>query len=189
MQVHVGEYGVHWNFFFTLAAVSILTSMINIPPKYSGILGLLILVGILLFAYFFICQNLETMFPLFLLSFLFGFHFSGYQVCLMNGLNVYLLSNERGTDIISQNKEGIFSIFGEGCSDYCDIFYKLYCRVFPLFVLLGCLLIYWDGISSLCTSALSKKLTYGNLSCATATLGLYPSGCNQKVVCKYLGEE
>lgn len=79
-QVHVGEYGVHWNFFFTLAAVSILTSMINIPPKYSGILGLLILVG--------------------------------YQVCLMNGLNVYLLSNERGTDIISLNKEGIFSIFG-----------------------------------------------------------------------------
>lgn len=30
----------------------------------------------------------------------------------MYGLNVYLLSNERGTDIISQNKEGIFSIFG-----------------------------------------------------------------------------
>ncbi|KAI8531008.1 hypothetical protein RHMOL_Rhmol11G0104300 [Rhododendron molle] len=79
-QVHVGEYGVHWNFFFTLAAVSILSSIINIPPKYSGILGSLIVVG--------------------------------YQVCLINGLNVYLLSNERGTDIISQNKEGIFSIFG-----------------------------------------------------------------------------
>lgn len=30
----------------------------------------------------------------------------------MHGLNHYLLSNERGTDIISQNKEGIFSIFG-----------------------------------------------------------------------------
>ncbi|KAL7166856.1 hypothetical protein ACSBR2_037513 [Camellia fascicularis] len=79
-QVHVGEYGVHWNFFFTLAAVSILTSIINVPPKYSGVLGSLILVG--------------------------------YQAGLMYGLNVYLLSNERGTDIISQNKEGIFSIFG-----------------------------------------------------------------------------
>ncbi|XP_052169836.1 uncharacterized protein At4g17910 isoform X2 [Diospyros lotus] len=79
-QVHVGEYGVHWNFFFTLAAVSILTSIINVPPKYSGILGLLILVG--------------------------------YQICLTHGLNGYLLSNERGTDIVSQNKEGIFSIFG-----------------------------------------------------------------------------
>ncbi|XP_057477048.1 uncharacterized protein At4g17910 isoform X1 [Actinidia eriantha] len=79
-QVHVGEYGVHWNFFFTLAAISILTSIINVPPLYSGILGALILVG--------------------------------YQVCLIHGLNMYLLSNERGTDIISQNKEGIFSILG-----------------------------------------------------------------------------
>ncbi|TQD97006.1 hypothetical protein C1H46_017405 [Malus baccata] len=79
-QLHVAEYGVHWNFFFTLAAISILTSIINIPMQYSGILGSLILVG--------------------------------YQVCLMHGLNSYLLSNERGTDIISQNKEGFFSIFG-----------------------------------------------------------------------------
>ncbi|KAM1584226.1 hypothetical protein ACFX1Z_037228 [Malus domestica] len=80
-QLHVAEYGVHWNFFFTLAAISILTSIINIPTQYSGILGSLILVG--------------------------------YQVCLMHGLNSYLLSNERGTDIISQNKEGFFSIFGK----------------------------------------------------------------------------
>ncbi|XP_068305755.1 uncharacterized protein At4g17910 [Pyrus communis] len=79
-QLHVAEYGVHWNFFFTLAAISILTSIINIPAQYSGILGSLILVG--------------------------------YQVCLMHGLNSYLLSNERGTDLISQNKEGFFSIFG-----------------------------------------------------------------------------
>ncbi|XP_061343865.1 uncharacterized protein At4g17910 [Gastrolobium bilobum] len=79
-QVHVGEYGVHWNFFFTLAAVSILTSFINIPPQYFGVLGSLVLVV--------------------------------YQFCLMHGLNHYLLSNERGMDIISQNKEGIFSIFG-----------------------------------------------------------------------------
>ncbi|KAG2676640.1 hypothetical protein I3760_12G062800 [Carya illinoinensis] len=78
--VHVSEYGVHWNFFFTLAAVSILTSIINVPPSYSGILGSLVLVG--------------------------------YQICLIYGLNLYLLSSERGTNIISQNKEGIFSIFG-----------------------------------------------------------------------------
>ncbi|CAN6547172.1 unnamed protein product [Malus baccata var. baccata] len=79
-QVHVAEYGVHSNFLFTLAGVSILTSIINVPAQYSGILGSLILVG--------------------------------YQVCLMHGLNSYLLSNERGADIISQNKEGFFSIFG-----------------------------------------------------------------------------
>ncbi|GMI63896.1 hypothetical protein like AT4G17910 [Hibiscus trionum] len=79
-QVHVGEYGVNWNFFFTLAGVSIATSILNVPAKYSGILGSVILVG--------------------------------YQSWLTNGLNVYLLSNERGTDIISRNKEGIFSLFG-----------------------------------------------------------------------------
>ncbi|WVZ55662.1 hypothetical protein U9M48_006295 [Paspalum notatum var. saurae] len=45
-QVHVGEYGVHWNFFFTLAAVSILTSIVRIHPKYCGLVGLLILAGI-----------------------------------------------------------------------------------------------------------------------------------------------
>ncbi|KAI7729035.1 hypothetical protein M8C21_010114 [Ambrosia artemisiifolia] len=79
-QVHVGEYGVHWNFFFTLAGVAVLTSIINISPKYCGLVGSLVLIG--------------------------------YQVCLMNGLNSYLLSAERETDIISQNKEGIYSIFG-----------------------------------------------------------------------------
>ncbi|PIA30351.1 hypothetical protein AQUCO_05600055v1 [Aquilegia coerulea] len=79
-QVHVGEYGVHWNFFFTLAAVSMLTSLIDINPQYCGVLGLLILVG--------------------------------YQICLLCGLNEYLLSNKRSMDFISQNKEGIFSIFG-----------------------------------------------------------------------------
>ncbi|KAF6134610.1 hypothetical protein GIB67_025725 [Kingdonia uniflora] len=79
-QVHVGEYGVHWNFFFTLAAVSILTSIINIHPQYCGFLGLSIL--------------------------------AGYQTSLMSGLNDYLLSDKRTVSIISQNKEGIFSIFG-----------------------------------------------------------------------------
>ncbi|KAL1531868.1 hypothetical protein AAHA92_31955 [Salvia divinorum] len=79
-QVHVGEYGVHWNFFFTLAAVAILTLIVNIRPKYCGILGSSILIA--------------------------------YQALLLCGLNKYLLSDERKSDIFSQNKEGIFSIFG-----------------------------------------------------------------------------
>ncbi|CAA6664057.1 unnamed protein product [Spirodela intermedia] len=79
-QVHVGEYGVHWNFFFTLAAVSLLTSITRLHPIYCGILGLSILVA--------------------------------YQILLMSGLNIYLLSDERASDIISLNKEGIFSVFG-----------------------------------------------------------------------------
>nr|KAJ0200782.1 hypothetical protein LSAT_V11C600299310 [Lactuca sativa] len=80
-QVHVGEYGVYWNFFFTLAGVAVLTSLVNVSPNYCGLLGSLVLIG--------------------------------YQICLISGLNVYLLSSERGADIISQNKEGIYSIFGE----------------------------------------------------------------------------
>ncbi|GFP99849.1 uncharacterized protein at4g17910 [Phtheirospermum japonicum] len=78
--VHVGEYGVHWNFFFTLAAVAILTLIINVNPNYCGFLGSFILIA--------------------------------YQALLSCGLNKYLLSEERKTDIFSQNKEGIFSIFG-----------------------------------------------------------------------------
>ncbi|XBI99097.1 hypothetical protein VPH35_019245 [Triticum aestivum] len=77
-QVHVGEYGVHWNFFFTLAAVSILTSIIRIHPKYCGIVGMLVLAEV---------------WPNF-------------------GLNEYLTSDERSVDIIGQNKEGVYSIFG-----------------------------------------------------------------------------
>lgn len=46
----MGEYGVHWNFFFTLAAVAILTSLVNLPPKYCGILGILILAGKICFS-------------------------------------------------------------------------------------------------------------------------------------------
>lgn len=50
----MAEYGVHWNFFFTLAAISILTSTINVPTQYSGILGSLVLVGIFSIEYVYI---------------------------------------------------------------------------------------------------------------------------------------
>ncbi|CAK9208580.1 unnamed protein product [Sphagnum troendelagicum] len=42
-QEHVAEYGVHWNFFFTLAGVALLTSFIHVPPTYCGSLGIAIL--------------------------------------------------------------------------------------------------------------------------------------------------
>nr|XP_024397388.1 uncharacterized protein At4g17910-like isoform X2 [Physcomitrium patens] len=44
-QEHVGEYGVHWNFFFTLAGVSLLTSLISIKSSWCGPLGITILAG------------------------------------------------------------------------------------------------------------------------------------------------
>ena len=31
-QEHVGEYGEHWNFFFTLAAIATLTAAVRLPP-------------------------------------------------------------------------------------------------------------------------------------------------------------
>ena len=108
MQVHTGEYGVHWNFFFTLAAVSILTSIIKIPPQYSGIFGVAILIGIIFSCICIIIGFSED----FLIS-LVNFNSSGFQYWLSHGLNVYLLSDERGTDILSKNKEGIFSILGK----------------------------------------------------------------------------
>lgn len=113
LQVHVGEYGVHWNFFFTLAGVSILTSTVNVPPKYSGILGSVILVGIPSYwwSLFLSSGNCHLISPELYDNL--NFHLLGYQIWLTNGLNVYLLSNERGMDIISRNKEGIFSLFGK----------------------------------------------------------------------------
>ncbi|KAL0380806.1 UNVERIFIED_CONTAM: hypothetical protein Sangu_0144900 [Sesamum angustifolium] len=90
--VHVGEYGVHWNFFFTLAAVAILTSIINVRPK-------------ILWNSWFLYPHWDELCVI-----------SGYQALLLSGLNKYLLSEERGTDIFSQNKEGISSIFGEDLS-------------------------------------------------------------------------
>ncbi|XP_054610286.1 phosphatidylinositol-glycan biosynthesis class W protein-like [Dunckerocampus dactyliophorus] len=83
-QEHVTEYGVHWNFFFTLAIVRVLTSMLLVvfPARKSWVLGLLIS--------------------------------GAYQCALeTTGLKAFILhNNDRGKDFLHANKEGIFSIAG-----------------------------------------------------------------------------
>lgn len=80
---HVTEYGVHWNFFFTLGLlppfVALFQSALNVIPSYAG---LAILLGVL------------------------------YQVALEStSLKTFILSAPR-TDLLSMNREGIFSFIG-----------------------------------------------------------------------------
>lgn len=80
---HVTEYGVHWNFFFTLALlppfVALFQSLFEIIPSYAA---LAILLGCV------------------------------YQVVLeFTDLKAYILTAPR-TDFLSQNREGLFSFTG-----------------------------------------------------------------------------
>ena len=80
---HVTEYGVHWNFFFTLALlppfVAVFQSIFSIIPSYAL---LALLVGVI------------------------------YQVVLEStSLKAYILIAPR-TDLLSQNREGVFSFIG-----------------------------------------------------------------------------
>lgn len=81
---HVTEYGVHWNFFFTLAFlapfVEIFDSLTFIIPSYEA-LALIAVVA--------------------------------YQVALEStNLKAYILVSPRGESLLSKNREGIFSFLG-----------------------------------------------------------------------------
>ncbi|KAL2757082.1 hypothetical protein ACRALDRAFT_1062693 [Sodiomyces alcalophilus JCM 7366] len=80
---HVSEYGVHWNFFFTLGLLPPFTaafqSALEIVPSYAA---LSVLLGV------------------------------AYQVLLEStSLKAYVLTAPR-TDLLSANREGVFSFFG-----------------------------------------------------------------------------
>lgn len=80
---HVTEYGVHWNFFFTLAVL---------PPFVA------------------LFQSFPAMTPYtaFLSQLISGL----YQLCLeLTSLKAFILTAPR-TDLLSQNREGIFSFWG-----------------------------------------------------------------------------
>ncbi|KAM9348271.1 phosphatidylinositol-glycan biosynthesis class W protein [Symphorus nematophorus] len=81
---HVTEYGVHWNFFFTLAIVRVVASMVLavLPASQSGIIALLIS-GV----YQYILETSE--------------------------LKAFIIhNNDREKDFLHANKEGIFSVVG-----------------------------------------------------------------------------
>ncbi|KAL8381336.1 hypothetical protein RB595_005546 [Gaeumannomyces hyphopodioides] len=80
---HVTEYGVHWNFFFTLGllppSVAAAQSALRLVPSFAGLAVLLAVV---------------------------------YQVLLEStGLKAFILAAPR-TDLVSMNREGIFSFLG-----------------------------------------------------------------------------
>jgi phosphatidylinositol glycan class W len=87
---HVSEYGVHWNFLFTIAAVKVLCAPICV---YIG-------------------NNALSMF---VFAFAVG---RSYQYWLENGLADFMLSEERDlSNLLSANKEGVYSVIGY-CSIY-----------------------------------------------------------------------
>lgn len=84
LDVNPKEYGIHWNFYFTLFAVGLLSNIFN--SKYNFQVGLLILIF-----YEIICN-----------STLINYYSN-------SSLNDYILSDIRVT-IFDKNKEGLFSI-------------------------------------------------------------------------------
>ncbi|EZA52322.1 hypothetical protein DMN91_007285 [Ooceraea biroi] len=82
-QKHVTEYGVHWNFFITLAVVKLFTSMITstVNSKYSLLSGIWIL----------------------------GMH---EYIMSTKGLKQWVLGDGPRDDFISANREGLISVPG-----------------------------------------------------------------------------
>ena len=86
---HVTEYGVHWNFFFTLA---MLPPFVEIADVLTGLMPLprIMTYDIL---YLIICLTYE-------------------MVLATTELKSYILTSPRGPDWLSKNREGVFSFIG-----------------------------------------------------------------------------
>lgn len=104
-QQHVSEYGLHWNFFFTLVLVKV----------FSGLIFLVFskhLVFLLTVCLVFLPQTLLT-----------GFDFTSV-----------ILSDEERIGLLSQNKEGLFSSFGFLSIYLIGVFYGSFIFSQPSFV-------------------------------------------------------
>lgn len=81
-QEHVTEYGIHWNFFFTLGLLPPFVSLLDFFPKKIPLASIAITIGVL------------------------------YEILLnKGGLVAYIITAPR-VSLISKNKEGIFSFIG-----------------------------------------------------------------------------
>ena len=122
----MSEYGVHWNFFFTLCATSIIFAVSRVPLSTSPYIAGVILVGTMKYTDVPLLRNL------FIRS-------AAYEVALVRfGLREELLSDTRPTslgsvsDFIWMNKEGVFSLFGTHwgrCASMCVCVCMLCARV------------------------------------------------------------
>jgi glucosaminylphosphatidylinositol acyltransferase len=82
---HVTEYGVHWNFFFTFALLPPFVEMSDMLTR-------------------FVVPSYEVLSLLFVLV---------YEIVLDNtALKRYILISPRGPDLLSKNREGVFSFVG-----------------------------------------------------------------------------
>jgi len=83
---HFSEYGIHWNFLFTIVVVKLIVCPLQIIIKNSALKSILIaLIIAVYYQYFLIKKNYTS----------------------------YLLSNTRDTsDFLDDNKEGIYSCIG-----------------------------------------------------------------------------
>ncbi|KAJ3318220.1 Glucosaminyl phosphatidylinositol (GlcN-PI) nositol acylation protein, partial [Blyttiomyces sp. JEL0837] len=81
-QEHVTEYGVHWNFFFTLGLIPIFTALLQL---FAPFLNFVALGGMIIFV---------------------------YQAALDRGLQDYIINAPREGGFIQLNREGVFSFFG-----------------------------------------------------------------------------
>ena len=84
-QEHVSEYGVHWNFFFTLSCISLLAWAVQqLPSLLPSIPRVFLLASLVL------CLH---------------------QLALSLGLTDYVFSHARNS-LLDMNKEGVFSLPG-----------------------------------------------------------------------------
>jgi glucosaminylphosphatidylinositol acyltransferase len=83
-QVHVSEYGVHWNFFFTIAAVALCSALAQrlLPSSTSAYVGAGVAVLV------------------------------AYQWALRSGLEHWIVTADRTTGLLASNKEGVTSAVG-----------------------------------------------------------------------------